>query len=124
MCHVRVQSVQSVFCNQNNFMLCFQDSDDYRSLMQQYKLILQQQENLQQENRILMEHLEKLRRESLAMTTQRESATVTIKYELESQKKEVLRLIQIIESLRLELENKQKENMKVWYTLFACNYTK
>ena len=68
---------------------------------------------MQKENRTLLEQVEKLRRESLAMTTQREAANVTINFELESQKKEVSRLTQIIESLRLELENTKQEKMKV-----------
>lgn len=81
--------------------------------MQQYKLILQQVENLQKEHRTLMEQVEKLRRESLAMTTQHEDANVNINYELESQKKEVSRLTQIIKLLSVELENTKQENMTV-----------
>lgn len=81
--------------------------------MQQYELIIKQLEVTQKENRTLKEQVEKSRRESLAVTTQREAATVSIKYELESQKKEVARLNQIIESLRMELENSRQENSKV-----------
>lgn len=91
----------------------FQASDEYRALLSQYELLIQQLEISQKENRALKESAEKSRRESLAMTSQREASTVTIKYELESQKKEVLRLTQIIESLNGELEKTKKENSQV-----------
>jgi len=91
----------------------FKDSDEYRALLSQYQMLIQQLEASQKENRSLKEQVEQSRRESLAMTSQRESATVSIKYELESQKKEVVRLNQIIESLRSELENTRKENSQL-----------
>lgn len=90
-----------------------QDSDDYRSLLQQYELLMQQLEMSQKETRTLKEQVERSRRESLAMTSQRDSASVAIRFELESQKKEVARLTQIIESLRTELESTKQENSQV-----------
>ena len=96
-----------------NLYHSIQASDEYRALLSQYELLIQQLEISQKENRALKESAEKSRRESLAMTSQREAASVTIKYELESQKKEVLRLTQIIESLNGELEKTKRENSQV-----------
>ena len=96
-----------------NLYHAIQASDEYRALLSQYELLIQQLEVSQRENRALKENAEKSRRESLAMTSQREATTVSIKYELESQKKEVLRLAQIIESLNAELDKTKKENSQV-----------
>lgn len=99
-----------------------QDSDDYRSLLQQYELLMQQLEMSQKETRTLKEQVERSRRESLAMTSQRDSASVAIRFELESQKKEVARLTQIIESLRTELESTKQENSQVVHYIVHFKY--
>ena len=90
-----------------------QDSEDYRSLLKQYELILQQLEGAKNEIRTLREQSEKYRSEILVIKSSSESGVSSIRYELESAKAENVRLTQIIEALRNELENMKKENSGV-----------
>lgn len=86
------------------------DSDEYRSLLSQYQLVIQQLDASRQEIRTIREQSDKFQREVLVIKSQTESGSASIKYELENSKKEVLRLTQMIDSLRIEFENVKKEN--------------
>ena len=99
-------------------ILSRQDSEDYRSLLIQYQLVLQQLEASQKEIRTIREQSEKFQREILVIRSQSESGSSAIKFELESSKREVARLTQIIESLRVELESSKKQASEVNFVLF------
>jgi chromosome segregation ATPase len=88
----------------------YRDSDDYRSLLKQYELILQQLDAAKVEIRTVREQSEKYRSEILVIKSSSESGVASIRYELESAKSENARLTQIVEALRTELENTKKEN--------------
>lgn len=90
-----------------------QDSDDYRALLSQYQRMVQQLEVSQREIRTIREQSENYQREILVIRNQSESGSAGIKFELESSKREVARLTQIIETLRIELENSKKQSSEV-----------
>ena len=91
----------------------FKDSEDYRTLLSQYQLVVQQLDASRQEIRTIREQSDKSQREIYMIKSQTESGSTSIKYELENSKKEVLRLTQFIQSLKIELENVKKENSQV-----------
>ena len=95
-------------------MLSLQESDDYRSLLKQYELVIQQLDAAKMEIRTVREQSEKYRSEMLVLKSSSESGVSSIRYELESAKSEKVRLTQIVESLRIELENTKKENSQVY----------
>ena len=94
-------------------MLSLQDSDDYRSLLKQYELLIQQLEAAKTDIRTLREQSEKYRSEIYVIKSSSENGVASIRYELESAKSENARLTQIVEALRTELENMKKENSQV-----------
>lgn len=81
--------------------------------MSKYQLVVQQLETSQKEIRTIREQSEKFQREILVIRGQSESGSTAIKFELESSKREVARLTQIIEALRGELENSKKQASEV-----------
>lgn len=92
-----------------------QDSDDYRALQKQYELLIQQLEGQQKETRVHRDSNEKSRQEITLLKHQLEGGQAAVRYELESAKAENARLMQIIESLRVELGNIKKENSEVHF---------
>ena len=72
--------------------------------MAEYEEVMNQLNAARQETITVREQADKLRRES---------TTSTIRFELESQKREVARLNKIVESLSTELEKTKKENSEV-----------
>ena len=75
--------------------------------MAEYEEVINQLNAARQETIAVREQADKFRRES---------TTSTIRFELESQKREVARLNKIVESLSTELEKTKKENSEVgWF---------
>lgn len=68
------------------------------------------------EIRSLREQSEKYRSEILVIKSSSESGTATIRFELESAKSENARLTQVIEALRVEIENLKRSNSEVCFT--------
>lgn len=82
-------------------------------LLSQYQSVIQQLEASRSEIRTIREQNEKFQREILVIRSQSESGSASIKFELENSKREMARYTQIIETLRIELENVKKENAGV-----------
>lgn len=97
----RVKSEYSLFMK---FLHFPKDSDDYRALLEEYDEIVNQLTAARQETITVREQGEKFRRENTTSTT---------RFELESQKREVTRLTQLVENLRTDLEKTKKENSEV-----------
>lgn len=74
---------------------------------------MQQLDSAKVEIRTVREQSEKYRSEIFMIKTQSESGTASIRFELESAKSENVRLTQIIEALRGEIEMTKKENSEV-----------
>ena len=84
--------------------------------------MVQQLENSQKELRTIREQSEKFQREILMIKSQSESGSAAIKYELESAKREVAHLTQIIETLRVELETSKKQSSEVIIIRVDCTF--
>ena len=79
----------------------------------------------------MREQADKFQREILVIRSQSEESSSSAKFELENSKREMVRLNQIIESLRIELESSKKQAseviffIKIYYSkyslLFKCN---
>ena len=82
-------------------------------MLSQYQLVVQQLDASRQEMRTIREQSDKFQREILVIKSHTESGSASIKFEFENAKKDVLRLTQLIESLKIELENVKKENSQV-----------
>ena len=90
-----------------------QDSDDYRALFNQYQLLVQQLEASQKEVRTIREQADKFQREILLIRSESEVSSTAIIFELGNSKREMAGLNQIIESLRIELENSKQQASEV-----------
>lgn len=88
-------------------------------MLNQYQLVIQQLDASRQETRTIREQSEKFQREILVIKSQSDSGSASIRFELESSKKEVLRLTQTIDALRNELEAVKKQNSEVNTTVFS-----
>lgn len=82
-------------------------------MQKQYELLIQQLDAAKVETRTIREQSEKYRSEILLIKMQSESGSASIRFELDSAKKEIIRLNQMLETITIELEKIKKENAQV-----------
>ena len=75
---------------------------------------MQQLDSAQQETRAQHENADKSRMEVFMLKSQLDSGAVSIRFELDFARGENERLKQLLEALRIELENTKKENAEVY----------
>lgn len=95
-----------------------QESADYRALQQQFSVVLQQLDAARAEAGALREQVaaaQKSQKEVLALREQQTDvgSVALLRFEADFQKREALRLTQVIEELRRELDTSRKNSVQV-----------